>query len=97
MFAAWTQLSAGWKAHARPAAEVLRPWIPWLIVHGGSDQTVPVAIGRLLAAYSGSPDTELLVMADGDHTFGIRHPWAGSTPVFDEVLERTTGLLAGAL
>jgi len=77
------------------AAERLR--IPWLIVHGGSDATVPVAIGRQLAERSGSAATELLVMAGADHTFGIRHPWAGSTPAFDEVLERTAGHLAGAL
>jgi len=70
---------------------------PWLIVHAGTDGTVPLAIGRLLAEKSGSPATELVVMADADHTFGIRHPWAGSTTVFDEVLERTAGHLAAAL
>lgn len=79
------------------AGAAARLRIPWLIVHGGADRTVPVAIGHLLAAGSGSPDTELLVMADADHTFGIRHPWAGSTPAFDEVLERTTGRLTRAI
>src|SRR6476661_11065301 len=31
----WTVLSAGWKAHAKSAADILRPWIPWLIVAAG--------------------------------------------------------------
>jgi hypothetical protein len=35
MFDRWTPLSAAGKAHAKAAAQILRPWIPWLIVAAG--------------------------------------------------------------
>ena len=71
--------------------------IPWLIVHGSGDKSVQPDEARALAAASGSPRTELLLLEGAEHTFGIKHPWAGSTVEFDEVLERTTGFLASAL
>ena len=71
--------------------------VPWLIVHGGADRAVPPEVASALAGRSVAPATELLLIEGADHTFGIRHPWAGSTPEFDQVLERTTGHLAAAL
>jgi pimeloyl-ACP methyl ester carboxylesterase len=70
--------------------------VPWLIVHGLADQAVPVSVGRDLAARSTGPAT-LHLVEGADHTFGCRHPWAGSTAAFDDVLERTARHLAGAL
>src|SRR5262245_23702888 len=35
MFDRWTQLSDALKAHAKEAAQILRPWIPWLIIAAG--------------------------------------------------------------
>jgi dienelactone hydrolase len=87
-------------AHGADGLDVLgaagRVTVPWLLVHGLADQTVPVGVARTLAARASGPVLELLLLEGADHTFGIRHPWAGSTAVFDEVLERTVGHLARA-
>ena len=71
--------------------------VPWLIVHGTADPAVDIAIGRRLRQASGSPRTELLEIKGGDHGFGIKHPWRGSTPDFDLVLERTVAWFAASL
>jgi pimeloyl-ACP methyl ester carboxylesterase len=70
--------------------------VPWLVIHGSDDATVPVSSGVRLAEAAGA-ETELLLMEGADHTFGIRHPWQGTNPVFDQVLERTVGWLAKGL
>lgn len=77
------------------AAERVR--VPWLIIHGTGDAGVPSAVAATLAQHSGSSRGELLLLDGADHTFGIRHPWAGSTTEFDQVLERTVGWLGAAL
>ena len=71
--------------------------IPWLIVHGTADKSVSVEIGKLLKEASRSAKTELLLVESADHTFGIKHPWSGSTREFDIVLDRTVRLLAASL
>jgi uncharacterized protein len=71
--------------------------IPWLIAHGTGDRSVSVEIGELLGRASGSSRTEKLLVEGADHTFGIKHPWRGSTKEFDLVLERTVALLVDAL
>ncbi len=67
---------------------------PWLIVHGTADRTVPVEAAERLAAASGSPSSKTLLIEGAEHTFGVRHPWAGSTPDFDRVRDATVGFLA---
>ena len=79
------------------AAAAARLGVPWLIVHGTGDESVPCEAARVLAHSSASPRTELLLLDGAGHTFGIRHPWAGSTPDFDQVLERSVGWLATSL
>jgi len=69
---------------------------PWLIINGDADPVVPAEVAGQLCAASGAPRTELLRIEAGDHTFGARHPWKGSTPQFDLVLERTVRWLAGS-
>ena len=58
---------------AGAAAEVEAPW---LIVHGGDDETVPAEEGRRLRASAG-PRAEYLEVAGAAHTFGVGHPFAG--------------------
>jgi dienelactone hydrolase len=77
------------------AASSLR--IPWLIVHGSADESVPFAAGQALHRASRSAGSEFLEVAGAGHTFGVRHPWSGSTPEFDRVLERTVEFFAAAL
>jgi fermentation-respiration switch protein FrsA (DUF1100 family) len=67
------------------AAPQVRP--PWLIAHGSVDETVPVGDAREL--WAAAPAAELMLVEGAGHTFGVRHPWAGSTPEFDRLLEAT--------
>jgi dienelactone hydrolase len=62
---------------------------PWLIVHGDSDETVSVEEARRLAGRRTGETTRLEIVAGGDHTFGTRHPWSGSTPELENVLTET--------
>ena len=67
------------------AAESVR--VPWLVVHGSADESVPATDARDLAARAS--ESQLLLIENGGHTFGIKHPWSGSTPQFDQVLDAT--------
>ena len=63
---------------------------PWLIVHGEEDPTVPIAEAERLSAAAAAP-TRLLRIAQADHTFGARHPFAGPTPMLIEAMNATQG------
>ncbi|HEX6861807.1 MAG TPA: alpha/beta fold hydrolase [Thermoanaerobaculia bacterium] len=62
--------------------------VPWLIVHGEEDESVPAEEGRRLAAAAGG-ETELLLVPGGNHTFGSRHPFTGPTPQLIKALNAT--------
>jgi alpha-beta hydrolase superfamily lysophospholipase len=89
------------EANAAGSLDVLaaagRVRVPWLIVHGVEDESVPAREARHLARASGSPRTELLLVPGAGHTFGARHPWAGSTPALEEAVQRTARFLSGTL
>jgi pimeloyl-ACP methyl ester carboxylesterase len=72
------------------AAAAGRVGVPWLIVHGDVDESVPIREGELLHRASGRR-AELLLVRHGSHTFGARHPWAGSTPELDQAMDATAG------
>jgi dienelactone hydrolase len=78
-------------------AAARRVSIPWLIVHGTEDETVPLDDGLALKRASGARRTEMLQVPGGSHTFGVSHPWAGPTPLFDQVLDRTTAFFSASL
>jgi pimeloyl-ACP methyl ester carboxylesterase len=66
------------------AARTVR--VPWLIVHGEEDESVPASdADRLAAASSG----ELLRIPSANHTFGARHPFVGPTPQLIQALNAT--------
>ncbi|MES2124349.1 MAG: alpha/beta fold hydrolase [Gemmatimonadota bacterium] len=69
---------------------------PWLQVHGTGDTSVRFDEAEALAAVAG-PGHETLFLPDADHTFGTRHPWAGSTPDFDRVADATVAFLSRTL
>ena len=71
--------------------------VPWLIVHGTADESVPEQEAEVLERASGAPRTERRRICGAGHTFGARHPWAGSTPELDDVVARTTRFLGAAL
>jgi len=89
------------EAHSSGSLDVLaaagRMAVPWLIAHGTADESVPEKEADLLQRASGSPRTERLRVLGAGHTFGARHPWAGSTPELDEVMARTARFLGEAL
>jgi dipeptidyl aminopeptidase/acylaminoacyl peptidase len=66
---------------------------PWLIVHGGRDESVPAAEGERLAEVSkrAAAPAELLLIPEADHTFGSRHPFAGPSPSLIQALNATQG------
>lgn len=51
--------------------------VPWLIVHGDADETVPVGDAHQLFEAAGD-EAELLIVDGADHTFGAKHPYAGA-------------------
>jgi pimeloyl-ACP methyl ester carboxylesterase len=61
---------------------------PWLIVHGVDDETVPVDEARTLHRAAGG-EPELVEVAEGSHTFGARHPFAGPTRPLIQALNAT--------
>jgi dienelactone hydrolase len=73
--------------------------VPWLIVHGTADESVPSDDARRLrdACVAGGGRSELLLVEGTGHTFGVRHPWAGSSGEFDRVLSRTVEFFSAAL
>lgn len=68
-------------------AAAARVAVPWLLVHGSADEAVPVEEAEHLAALQ--PRLELERIEGAGHTFGARHPWAGSTPELDRAMARS--------
>jgi dienelactone hydrolase len=73
--------------------------VPWLIVQGTADESVSPDDGRRLreASVAGGGRSELILIEGAGHTFGVRHPWAGSTAEFDRVLSRTVEFFSAAM
>lgn len=62
--------------------------VPWLIVHGEIDPTVPIAEAEALRA-AGGASAELMVVNGAGHTFEAVHPWRGPTPEFEMAADAT--------
>jgi dienelactone hydrolase len=78
-------------------AAARRVSVPWLIVHGSADESVPAEEAARLARASGSVRTERLTVEGAGHTFGARHPWVGSTPELESVIATTARFFGSAL
>lgn len=76
-------------------AAAARRRAPWLLLHGTADESVPFAEGQGLAATVSPESTppELHPIAEGGHTFGARHPFAGPTPHLVEAMNVTQRFL----
>ena len=66
---------------------------PLLIVHGEQDVTVPIEEAEQLFDWSNKEITELVKIPNSGHTFDIVHPFAGTNPKFEKVLEKTDNFL----
>jgi uncharacterized protein len=64
--------------------------IPWLIVHGETDESVDVADAKALHRASSERATLALLPGAG-HTFGAAHPLTDISQELDQVLSRTVG------
>jgi len=62
---------------------------PLLLIHGEQDLTVPIKEAELIYKNSNKELTELYRITATGHTFDITHPFVGSNPKFDSVLEKT--------
>ena len=62
---------------------------PLLIVHGEQDLSVPLKEGEQIFNWSNKEKTEFFRIKATGHTFDITHPFEGSNPKFDSVLEKT--------
>ena len=75
------------------AAAMVR--VPWLIVHGEEDATVPVAEARRLS--EAGPSSALRVIPGSGHTFEATHPMEGTTPGLEAAIETTLKHFRGSL
>jgi dienelactone hydrolase len=63
--------------------------IPYLTVHGADDESVPVEAAHRLHSYAKAGQAEMTLVDGGTHTFGTKHPFAGSTPALEQAIDRT--------
>jgi dipeptidyl aminopeptidase/acylaminoacyl peptidase len=62
---------------------------PLLIVHGENDLAVPFQEAEQLLEWTDKKNSELFKIDKAGHTFDIKHPFEGSTPKFEIVLDKT--------
>jgi len=77
------------------ASAAARVRVPWLIVHGRDDATVPEEDARILARQAS--DARLHLIEGAGHTFEARHPFDGVPPALDEAMTVTLRHLDRAL
>lgn len=86
----YTDLLDEIEAHAGDALNLVRAAstldIPWLILHGEADESVPPAEATMLHEAARTSTVKLQLIPMGTHTFGARHPWGGTTPELDEAM-----------
>lgn len=75
------------------AAAAARVAVPWLVLHGEADLSVPAAEAQALHAASGRR-AELHIVPGSGHTFEAVHPWQGPTPAFSTAADATLAWFA---
>ena len=89
----YTDCLADLEAHCGGRLDLLRAAesldVPWLIVHGEVDKTVPPSHAERLYRAVTSGDATLQVVRGGSHTLGAQHPWAGSTQQLEQGVDAT--------
>jgi dipeptidyl aminopeptidase/acylaminoacyl peptidase len=66
---------------------------PALLIHGKEDLAVKFTEAIELFESSDKSLTELHILENSGHTFGIEHPFAGTTEPFEEVINKAAGFL----
>ena len=62
--------------------------IPFLIIQGAEDMAVSKSEAELIYSVADKSKSELFIIEHTGHTFGVQHPFAGTTPAFETVLQR---------
>lgn len=62
---------------------------PLLIAHGDQDLAVPAAEAEEIYNWANKEKTELYIINNTGHTFGIVHPFEHSNEKFDKLLDKT--------
>jgi pimeloyl-ACP methyl ester carboxylesterase len=65
---------------------------PLLVIHGEADESVPIAEARAIAEAAGE-QAQLRTLPGEGHTFGVAHPFRGTTPGYRIVLTETVSWL----
>jgi uncharacterized protein len=63
--------------------------IPYMTVHGTDDESVSVEAAHRLHSCAKAGQAEMALVDGGTHTFGTKHPFAGSTPALDQAIDGT--------
>ncbi|HVF40656.1 MAG TPA: alpha/beta fold hydrolase [Gemmatimonadaceae bacterium] len=78
------------------AAQASRVSVPWLILHGSADETVPVEEAERLHALSESM-SKLRVIEGSNHTFDAKHPLNETPPALRTATQETADFFAEQL
>jgi dienelactone hydrolase len=68
--------------------------IPWLIIHGREDLAVKYTEAEELYKTASKAVTQLLLLENAGHTFGVVHPYEGTTKAFEKVIEEIKNFLS---
>ncbi len=71
--------------------------IPLLIIHGKEDLAVKYTSAQDLFENSNKSNTEINIIDNTGHTFGVVHPFRGTTKAFEKVIEKTVNFLSEKL
>jgi uncharacterized protein len=67
--------------------------IPFLIIHGREDQSVKFTEAGEIYKHSNKETTEIFPVEHTGHTFGVVHPFSGTTKAFEAVIEKIISFL----
>ena len=73
------------------AARSLR--VPLLVIHGESDDSVPVAEGREIASWVGEGGVETEIIPDCNHVLNSGHPFPGIQPTLERAIQAIANFL----
>lgn len=76
-------------AHLDIIAAAAQVRVPWLLLHGTGDTSVPVAEGKRLAAAASPQLIRAILYAGANHTFGAVHPFAGMNIDLAQAVDET--------
>jgi len=63
--------------------------IPYLIIQGKEDLAVKFTDAEKIYSSANKDQTKLVILENTGHTFGVEHPFKGSTNAFEEVIKLT--------